>query len=312
MKGVISTGNMVLDILVRPVELAEDWAGTTMVESIEQSLGGNGANTSYTLARLGVPVRLLGMAGTDPFGEYVVGRLREAGVDTGGIRRSAAPTATTVVLVNDRGDRRFLHRLGSSAEVSLDPGEFERQIQPEMAHYHMASPFTLPRLRAVNAELLRRARGCGLTTSVDTQWDWQGRWMEDLGPCLPHVDVLFVNQDEARMLAGTTEPAKVAKFFRDCGARTIVFKLGGEGCAVFTPETEFRAPGFQVPVVDTTGAGDCFAGGYLAALLRGASHQQAARFANGVAAMAIQRLGSVDGVRSFEETQTWIAGRGDV
>ena len=61
MGGVICTGNLVLDILVRPVEEPAIWGATTIVESVEQHLGGNGANTSYTLAKLGVPARLLGM-----------------------------------------------------------------------------------------------------------------------------------------------------------------------------------------------------------------------------------------------------------
>src|SRR5947199_7951150 len=112
---------MLLDILVRPVDLPEGWAGTALVDSIEQSLGGNGANAAYTLGRLGVPVRLLGMVGSDAFGEFVLGRLNSAGVNTEGVRRSKAPTATTVVLVNGRGDRRFLHRLGSSGEMYLEP-----------------------------------------------------------------------------------------------------------------------------------------------------------------------------------------------
>src|SRR5438270_12443800 len=101
---------MLLDILVRPVDLPEDWTGTALVESIEQSLGGNGANAAYTIGRLGVPVRLVGMVGPDAFGELVLARLASAGVDTGGIRRSAAPTATRGALINRRGDRTFRPR----------------------------------------------------------------------------------------------------------------------------------------------------------------------------------------------------------
>ena len=305
---VLCTGNLVLDILVRPVDLPDDWAGTAVVESIEQSLGGNGANSAYTLGKLGVPVRLIGMVGRDAFGEFALAKLRSADVDTGGIRRSRAPTATTVVLVNSRGDRRFLHRLGASGEMLLDPDEFEREIQPGMTYYHLATPFTMPRMRAVNTELLRRAHAHGLATSLDTQWDWQGRWMEELAPCLPHVDILFVNEDEARMLTGTTEPQGVVSALRSRGARTVVLKQGGRGCQVFTPEEEFTAPGFQVPVVDTTGAGDCFAGAYVAALWRGGTHREAARMANAVGACVVRTLGAVEGVLGWSETETWMAG----
>jgi sugar/nucleoside kinase (ribokinase family) len=184
----------------------------------------------------------------------------------------------------------------------LEPDEFESEIQPGMTHYHQATPFTMPRMRAVHPALLERAQARGLTTSLDTQWDWQGKWMETLAPCLPHADILFVNEDEARMLTGSMEPEVVVRSLRDRGARTVVLKLGAKGCAVFTPDAELHVPGFTVPVVDTTGAGDCFAGAYVAALERGKSHLEAARLANAVGAMVVQTLGAVDGVRGWEET----------
>jgi sugar/nucleoside kinase (ribokinase family) len=307
MGGVLCSGNIVLDILVCPVEEPAVWGSTVVVDAIEQNLGGNGANTSYTLAMMGVPARLLAMVGPDAFGDTVLRKLESAGVDTGGVRRSAAPTATSVVLVDGAGNRRFLHRYGSSAEFRLEPEDFEREIQPGMSHYHLASPFTLPKVRLVNTELLRRARAHGLTTSLDTQWDSQGKWLQTLAPSLPYVDILFVNEDEARMLTGSAAPHQAAAIFRENGARTVVIKLGAKGCGVFTPEGEIDSPGFGVPVVDTTGAGDCFVGGYLAALERGASHQEAARFANAVGAMTIQKLGAVEGVRGYAETGQWMA-----
>lgn len=306
---VLCTGNMVLDILVRPVIQPEHWAGTTLVESIEQSLGGNGANTSYTLGMLGVPVRLLSMAGADAFGEAVRAKLQSAGVDTSGVRCSVAPTSTSVVLVNPGGERRFLHLAGSSFEIWLPADEFEVELAQGVSHYHLATPFTLTRMRPHWPEFLRRAKARGIHTSLDTQWDSQGRWIDDIAPCLPNLDLLFLNEDEARMLTGATEPAQVARVLQGHGAHTIVLKLGGQGCAVFTAENEQRVPGFSVPVVDTTGAGDCFAGGYLAALARGASHAEAARFANAVGALVVQQLGAVRGVRGWSETGQWIADR---
>jgi sugar/nucleoside kinase (ribokinase family) len=300
---------MLVDILVRPVDQPEGWTGTALVESIEQSLGGNGANAAYTVGRLGVPVRLVGMVGRDGFGEVVLAKLAMAGVDTSGIRRSAASTATTVVLVSGRGDRRFLHRLGSSGEMYLEPDDFEREIQPGISHYHLATPFTLPRMRAVYPELLRRARARGLATSLDTQWDSQGKWMSELAACLPLVDVLFANEDEARMLTGSTDPVKVAAALRDRGASTIVLKRGAEGCAVFTDREEFHAPAFRVNAVDTTGAGDCFAGAWLAAACRGLAPREAAHLANAVGAMVVQTLGALDGVVGWEETTAWMLSR---
>jgi sugar/nucleoside kinase (ribokinase family) len=169
--------------------------------------------------------------------------------------------------------------------------------------------FGLPHLRPHTADLLRRAREAGLATSVDTQWDTRGRWMQDLAPCLPFTDLLFMNEDEARMLSASSDPARAAEAMREHGTNVVVVKLGGRGCAVYGPGPVVECPGFQVPVVDTTGAGDCFAGAFLAALLRGRSFADAAKFANAVGALTIQQLGAVEGVRSFKETEDWMLSR---
>jgi sugar/nucleoside kinase (ribokinase family) len=305
MSGVLVCGNLLVDILVRPVDQFP-WGTTTLVESIEQHLGGNGANTSYTLGKLGIATRVAGMVGADSFGETIVNQLAGVGVDIRLIARSTAPTATTVVLVDSSGNRMFLHRLGASAEAFTQPLEFTVEVTHGVSHFHLASVFGLPRLRPHIVDLLRRARQAGLATSVDTQWDTRGRWMEDLAPCLPHTDLLFMNEDEARMLTGSSDPAAAARTMRELGAGTVVVKLGGRGCAVVCAEGVLESPAFAVPVVDTTGAGDCFSGAFLAARLRGRSYAQAAQFGNAVGALTIQRLGAVDGVLPFEQTEEWM------
>lgn len=305
MSGVLCCGNVVVDILVTPVN-AFPWGTTTLVESIEQHLGGNGASTSYTVGKLGVPVRLAGMIGADAFGDVLVRKLIGAGVDTRLITRSPAPTATTAVLVNSSGNRMFLHRLGASAEAFSERFEFTPEVTDGMSRFHLASVFGLPGLRPHTADLLWRAREAGLATSVDTQWDTRDRWMEDLAPCLPFTSLLFMNEDEARMLTGSSDAARAAQVMRERGAHVVVVKLGGRGCAVYGPDLQIESPAFKVPVVDTTGAGDCFAGAFLAALLRGRSFADAAKFANAVGALTIQQLGAVEGVRSFEETERWM------
>ena len=109
--------------------------------------GGNGANTSLALAALGVPVRLLGAVGRDEPGRFVLDALRRAGVDTGAIALAAAPTAATIALVNSAGSRKFLHRLGASADAFAGGIEFTPDLLEGMSHYHLASLFILPKLR---------------------------------------------------------------------------------------------------------------------------------------------------------------------
>jgi sugar/nucleoside kinase (ribokinase family) len=304
-RGVLCCGNIVVDIAVWPVEQF-NWGTTAWVDSIEQNLGGNGSNTSYTLGMLGVAVRLLGMVGSDPFGELALSILRSAGVDLTFVGRSQASTTTTICPVNAGGNRLFLHRVGSSAEVFPEPIEFTPAMLAGVSHFHLANVFALPQMRRRAAESVRRAREAGLTTSLDTGWDARGRWLEDIAGCLPCVDLLFLNQDEARMLSGSSDPDQAARHMQALGARDVVIKLGAEGCAVFTAEGAERFPAFEVAVVDTTGAGDCFVGGFLAALSEGRCYRDAAHFANAVGAMSVQRLGAVNGVRTRVETEAWL------
>jgi sugar/nucleoside kinase (ribokinase family) len=313
-QGVLCTGNLVYDLLVRPVDHMA-WGTTTWVEELEQQLGGNGASTSYALARLGVPVRLIGLVGADGFGDLLVAKLEAAGVDTGHVGRSAAPTPATVALVNSKGERLFLHRPGSSGEALAEPIDFAEHVGPpgegagRFTHYHLANFCALPRMRPLAAEFLRRAKAAGMTTSLDTGWDSQGRWMEDLGPCLPFTDLLFVNEDEARLLSGGLAAEEAARYLEGQGAACVVVKLGGRGCFILFRGCGIHSPAFSVNALDTTGAGDCFVGGFLAALHHGQSLEDAARFANAVAALSVERLGAVAGLRSYRETTDWMAGR---
>jgi sugar/nucleoside kinase (ribokinase family) len=304
-RGVLCSGSIIYDILVRPVDQPA-WGTTRFVDSIEYHIGGNGANTSRALTTLGVPTRLLGVVGRDQQGDVVLEGLRRAGVDTGAIDRVDLPTATTVVLVNEAGDRQFLHRLGASRDAFAVPVRFAAPLVEGAAHYHLASLFLLPRLRAHAPGMLAEARSVGLGTSLDTNWDAEGRWIRDLQPCLPYLDFLFMNEDEARMVTGSSDPSVAASAMRAGGVRTAVMKLGRRGCAIYTDDREIVCPAFEVDVKDTTGAGDCFVAGFLAALLRGEDLADAGHFANAVGALSVQRIGAVTGVLPRKEVETWM------
>ncbi len=281
-----------LDTVVRPVDDVI-WGGTRWVESLSTHLGGNGANTAFALAKLGVPVRLIGWVGRDPLGQQAEQILREAGVDLSGLRRDEDSTAATVALVRSDGQRAFLHRPGVSRVAFPEPIDFSTGLIEGITHYHLANPYGFVHLRRHAPEMLRRAKAVGLTTSLDTAWDSKGEWGRVLAPCLPWLDILFVNETEA------------ARFDAEGLALTVplvVMKLGAQGCAV----NGELVPGYPVKAIDTTGAGDCFAGGFLAARHRGLDPVDAARFANAVGALSTLATGAGAGLRSYSETEEWI------
>jgi sugar/nucleoside kinase (ribokinase family) len=125
--GVLCAGNLVFDVRVRPVtELC--WGESTWVDAIEHSMGGNGASTAYTLARLGMAVRMLGMVGADMWGDAVMKRLSDVGVDTSHVLRSHAPTAASVALVGSDGARALLHQPGAGFEAFPVPIVFHNAM----------------------------------------------------------------------------------------------------------------------------------------------------------------------------------------
>src|SRR3954468_16282926 len=108
--GIICSGSIVYDTLVYPFDCSA-WGTTRWVKSIEYHVGGNGANTARAMAILGASVRLVGAVGSDAQANFVVEELQSSGVATDFVMRLDAPTATTVVLVHEAGNRQFLHRL---------------------------------------------------------------------------------------------------------------------------------------------------------------------------------------------------------
>lgn len=289
---VVVCGNTVFDILARPVEDVQ-WGATTVIENVEQQLGGNAGSTACTLARLGIPVTIATLVGRDTTAETVLGHLRAAGVDLSLVQYVEAPTSIAISLIRRNGERALLYQLGAASEDFRD-----FVLPPDATHFHLAAVYRMRHLRTAAPQLLKRARDAGLRTSLDTQWDTQGEWMKVLAPSLPFADYTLMNEDEARLLTGCSDPAGAARVLRDRGATHVVIKLGPHGCWV----DGTAIPGHRVNAVDTTGAGDCFSGGFIAALGRGLPIEEAASFANAVGALAVQKVGATAGVRDWEST----------
>jgi sugar/nucleoside kinase (ribokinase family) len=303
--GVLCCGNIVFDTLVRPAPNETHWHTSLWVDSIEQQIGGNGANTAIAIARLGVPARLAGRVGKDANGERVLAILRTSGVDISFVDQAEDPTSASVALVRADGARALLHCPGVSRSVFNPPPALEGPLSAGCRFLHIGNPFGVPGLRANGPAMLKQAHELGLRTSIDGGWDSRGEWLRALAPSLAETDLLFVNHDEARELTGHTDPVRQAEILQQAGASAVVIKWGAEGCAVFENTRQFHSPGFPVEVRDTTGAGDCFAGGFLAGLARGMDFPDAARLANAVGARSVTAVGSITGLLGFEETLAW-------
>ena len=301
---ILVSGNLVYDTLTGPITEIR-FGGTVWVDRIEGHMGGNGANTAYAAGLLGAPVRLLGMVGDDDYGHKIRERLSGAGVDLSFLMTGVHGTASSIALVRQDGARALLHRPGVSREAFAEPFSITQEMARECTHCHLANPFPLPQVRGQAPRMLREARAYGMTTSLDTGWDSLGEWFKVIEPCLPGLDLLFVNEDEARELTGTGDPELAAGFFLKAGVGCVIVKLGARGAVALDNFRRVESPAFPVAAIDTTGAGDCFVGAFLAARQFGYPVERALRLANAVAARSVSAIGSTSGLLRLDETLVW-------
>ncbi len=297
------------DVLARPVDHLAPSGTSQPLEDVALAPGGNSINTAIALARLGVSVRVAAAVGDDRFGQFIRNRVRAEGIDDAGlVILPGAKTSTSIVLVEASGERRFLHLRGVSAFYSgqnLDWGQVEGS-----RIFHYASAFALPAFDETSLDpALKRARELGCLTSMNICWDVRGRWLKAVQPALAHTDFIFPNREEGQQMTGESEPAAIASRLRELGVKTVIVKLGAAGCYVDSPQGSFTSPGFAVQPVDTTGAGDCFAAGFLAAICRGQSLPLAACNANATGALATLGLGAADSAPTIGQLEDFLRER---
>lgn len=302
-KPIMCLGIMVADVVGRPLRALPDAGRLVLVDEMSLHTGGCAINTATALARLGVPVEVIGKVGQDPFGDFLLHELEDRGIGTRGVSRDPeVGTSATMVMVDPDGERRFVHYLGANARLTLD--DVDMAMIESASILHVAGALVLPGIDGEpTADLLRRARSLGVTTFLDTVWDDTGRWMELLGPCLPHVDYFVPSLAEAQALTGLDEPGDVARALLDRGVGTVVLKMGADGCLVVTQAGEpLHVPAYEVEAVDATGAGDAHAAGFIAGVWQGWPLEQAARLANALGALCVTGVGAAGGLRSLPET----------
>ncbi len=287
-------GNVTLDVLCSPVD------DVPRHESIgcEQAAvgpGGCASNTAVVLASLGVPVGIAACIGHDDAARFARRTWQTYGVDDRFVTVVSSATAVSVGLVDSAHQPRFIHTSGANAALTPDRLQPQAYAAAGARWLHLGGYFVLPGLLTpALAEVFHAARRLGLRTSLDVVTSPAMSHPEPLWPVLPQVDVFFCNLHEGRRLTGESTPAAIAAALRTRGAATVIVKLGSEGCYLADEHGARRLPAPAVSeVVDTTGAGDAFAAGYIAAALQGASPPEAAAYANRIGAQAVTALGAV-------------------
>ncbi|MGJ0204936.1 PfkB family carbohydrate kinase [Leucobacter sp. gxy201] len=240
--------------------------GETIIgEALGLYPGGKGLNQAVAAARCGAATRMCGAIGDDAEGRFLVGAMREAGVDDSAVAVQAGPSGIAHIMSLAAGENSIIVIPGANARV--DAGAATRGIA--------GARVVLVQLEiniGAAAEALEAGRAAGATTVLNA-----APAHEAVLGLLPNVDILIVNDSELAMLGGLETLAPLV---------TVVHTQGGDGLTVHPLGAEsFSVGAFPIEVVDTTGAGDAFCGGFVAALAAGESLEAAAK--RGAAAGAI-------------------------
>ena len=280
-RPVIIVGNLTVDDVIQP-------DGSSQMGT----LGGNSVHAAAAALTWTEEVGIVARCGTD-FPAEALDRLREAGADTGGIRPIDGPTVRNWVIYETDGSRSWVYRTprGRSAEVAPRPGDLpdawlDRTPAPVV---HVAA-MPLAAADAIIRSVRDRAGGAVIT--LDTHEDWR-RGAEVLDAARL-VDVFVPSREELASLVGYDDPSHAAAELISAGVRCVVVKLGGGGALVAQPGSRPAwVPAAPAEVVDPTGAGDSFCGGFAAGLALGDNPAEAAWRGCVTAAAAIGAVGSL-------------------
>lgn len=297
---IIVIGAAIVDILVRPADQEVFQTGSYAAEDIRMSAGADALNEAAVLAGLGKRVRLETVTGCDSAGEFVRNYCRNMGIELPeDCVREGVPTGINVVLIDRAGERHFLTNPKGTLR-SLTLGDIHMPFGEEAQIVCFASIFVFPEIGVKELEqIFRQAKSQGKIVCADMTKRKKNETVEEMAPALRYVDYLFPNEEEAMLLTGRDTAEEAAESLWETGVKHVVIKCGRKGCYIRSKALSAWFPAVSgVECVDTTGAGDSFAAGFLYGLSEGKSLKECAEFANACGAEAVRSVGAAEWIGS--------------
>ena len=273
--------------------------------------GGDTSNCAIAAARQGASVGYVTRLGAEAFGDALVGLWRDEGIESSAVGRDpAAPTAAYFIEPTAAGRRFVYYRTGSAAS-RMGPADLPAGYIEGARYFHVSGISQAIGAGPCDAVFaaIEAARAAGVTVSYDTNLRlnlWPiGRARAVIHAGIARAGIALPSLEDATALTGLDDPDAIVSFYLGLGCPLVALKLGAEGALVAADGERRRFPPFRVDPVDTSGAGDTFAGAFLARLAAGDGPFAAARYANAAAALSTTGYGAVapipraDAVRAF-------------
>lgn len=290
---IVVAGSLNMDLVGRVPRLPT-WGETVMGEGFARFAGGKGGNQAVAAARLGAPVVFAGAVGDDPFGAELRHGLRAEGIDVSALQTVAAPTGCALIHVRADGDNAISVLPGANLHAPGPPPQWPAAWRCLLLQLEIPL--------ATNLAWAQAARAAGATVVLNA-----APVAPLPAPLLAALDLLLVNEVELLGLVGR-QPSVAAglQAAARLGPPRVVATLGQRGCVAWDAGRLIQQPGFTAAVVDTTGAGDTFAGALAASLWLRLPFEQALRRANAAAAINCTHAGARDGMPRAAELDAWL------
>ena len=297
-------GELNVDLLVTGLTAVPKLGSETLAAAFETVLGSASAIFAAGVARLGRAVNFHSRVGNDDFGRFCLRALEARGIATGKVAVSDASRTGVTISLSTPSDRALVTYLGAIAELSYD--DVPQSAFDGSSHLHLTSFFLQHRLRPSFARLFREARQRGLTTSFDPNSDPSESWTSEIWDVVREADIFFVNESEALALTGEASVQSAAARLA-AEVPCAVIKLGAQGAIGATGKQIVTVPSFPISPLDTTGAGDSFAAGFVHAYLSGKNLEGCLTTGNACGAMSTLKAGGTAGQPSASELAAFLA-----
>jgi sugar/nucleoside kinase (ribokinase family) len=274
-----------------------------LVADASLTVGSSSAILACGAAKLGLKVAFIGLCGNDVFGRFMLEEMEKRHVDVSEvILREDQQTGFSVIL-NRSQDRAILTYSGLIS--SLKAADIPRDLLRKCRHLHVSSYFLQTELQAGLPDLFAEAVDLGLTTSLDTNYDPAEKW-EGFDRLLSSTRVFFPNEREALSLSGAAELEQAAARISPL-VEMLVIKLGQKGAIAFQGDEIIRVDAIPVEVVDTVGAGDSFAAGFIYGYLKGWDLKRSLELACACGGLSTRKAGGVDGQPTLDEALKYLS-----
>ena len=289
----------------------------------EQNPGGAPANVLSAVAKLGGQAAFIGKIGKDMHGAFLKATLINNGIDVKALTETdEAFTTLAFVALDERGDRSFSFARKPGADTQLTADEVDLELIESSRIFHIGSlSLTDEPARCATLSALRYAKEKGLIISYDPNYRaalWKSREaaIDGMKLPIPYTDIIKISDEETELLTGERSEREAAKRLLSEGVSCVIVTMGAKGAYVATKTAEVYSEAIDSPVVDTTGAGDAFMGGFLYKVLESGKRAfeldkkiitDFARFANATAALCVGKRGGINAMPSKKEVENLLS-----